>query len=298
MNPRLENALSQISDDVRHQITVTPLHGGMTNQSYRLNISGENFVLRLFGEDTHLLGIDRQREQTCTAIVAQSGIGAQVESLISGKDLLMTRFIEGKHLTVGLAKQPQIFQRIITSVRDCHNCPPFPGYYSPFEGVRSYHRLASKKGVLFPESLPQVFELMAKIETVIGSCHNPKSCHNDLLLSNFIDDGETIRIIDWEYAAMGDTFFDLGFLAADLELDDDQCEFLLHCYFGKVTYKNLAHLHLMKLTSDLREAFCSWLLSAISHLNIDYTTYSLKRYERFLRQGTTPKFNQWLEQLS
>lgn len=298
MNPRLERALSQLSDDVRHQITVTLLEGGMTNQTYRLDLNGEAFVLRLFGEDTHLLGIDRQREQVCTEVVAKSGIGAEIVSLISGQDLLMTRFIFGTHLTVDSAKHPQTLQRIITSVRNCHNGPAFPGYYSPFEGVRTYHHLANERGVSFPNSRTQVFDLMSKIEAVIGSCNHPKSCHNDLLLSNFIDDGDTIRIIDWEYAAMGDPFFDLGFLAVDLGLDDDQCEFLIQCYFGEVTKKYLAHLHLMKMISDLREAFCSWLLSAISPLNIDYTTYSLKRYERFLSQVKTPQFHLWLEQLS
>jgi thiamine kinase-like enzyme len=211
MNPRLERALSQLSNDVRQQITVTPLHGGMTNQTYRLDLNENAFVLRLFGENTHLLGIDRQREQTCTAIVAQNGIGAEIESWISGQDLLMTRFIQGTHLSVDSAKHPQTLQRIITSVRNCHNSPAFPGYYSPFEGVRSYYHLAKERGVSFPNSLPQVFDLMSQIETVIGACHDPKSCHNDLLLSNFIDDGQTIRIIDWEYAAMGDPFLTWAF---------------------------------------------------------------------------------------
>ena len=37
-----------------------------------------------------------------------------------------------------------------------------------------------------------------------------RPCHNDLLNANFIDDGTRIRIVDWEYAGMGDPFFDLG----------------------------------------------------------------------------------------
>lgn len=298
MNSKLENILLQFPHDVRHKITVTTLDGGMTNQTYRLDLNDEAFVLRLFGENTHLLGIDRQREKTCTAIVAQSGIGATMESWISGKDFMMTRFIEGKHLTVDSAKHPETIQRIITSLLNCHNGQAFPGYYSPFESIRTYYHLACKRGVLFPESLSQVFALMSKIEAIIGYCDDPKSCHNDLLLGNFIDDGETIRIIDWEYAAMGDPFFDLGFLAVDLGLNENQCKSLLYEYFGKVTPEDLAHLYLMRLISDLREAFCSWLLSATSQLNVDYTTYSLKRYERFLSHAKTPQFYQWLEQLS
>ena len=46
-------------------------------------------------------------------------------------------------------------------------------------------------------------------------------CHNDLLNANFIDDGARIRIVDWEYAGMGDRWFDLGnYVEAFNELDD------------------------------------------------------------------------------
>ena len=47
-----------------------------------------------------------------------------------------------------------------------------------------------------------------------------RPCHNDLLNANFIDDGARIRIIDWEYAGMGDPFFDLGNFSINHELTD------------------------------------------------------------------------------
>ena len=158
MNQKLEAILSQLPEQIRHEITVTPLIGGMTNQTYRLDWNEEAFVLRLFGENTHLLGIDRQREKTCTKVVAESGIGAQIESWISGEDLLMTRFIQGKPLTVESAKNPETIGRIITSVRNCHHGLGFPGYYCPFKSVREYYHLARERGVLFPDTLAQVLD--------------------------------------------------------------------------------------------------------------------------------------------
>ena len=61
-----------------------------------------------------------------------------------------------------------------------------------------------------------------------------RPCHNDLLNANFIDDGARIRIIDWEYAGMGDPFFDLGNFSINHELTPDEDEILLAAYDGSV----------------------------------------------------------------
>ena len=42
-----------------------------------------------------------------------------------------------------------------------------------------------------------------------------RPCHNDLLAANFIQDGDRLWIVDWEYAGMGDPFFDLGNFAVE-----------------------------------------------------------------------------------
>jgi thiamine kinase-like enzyme len=120
-------------------------------------------------------------------------------------------------------------------------------------------------------------------------------CHNDLLASNFIDDGRNIWILDWEYAGMGDIFFDLGNFAVNQALDDQQCALLLRNYFGEVRPSDLAHLQLMRLASDLREAFWGFLQLAISELDFDYRAYADHHLERFLSNVATPRFSQWLQ---
>ena len=62
----------------------------------------------------------------------------------------------------------------------------------------------------------------------------PLPCHNDLLNANFIDDGERLRIVDWEYAGMGDPFFDLGNFSINHELPPEADEALLRAYDGEV----------------------------------------------------------------
>jgi len=297
MDQHIEDILGKIPEWNTAGAVVSPLVGGITNQNYRVDIGGETFVLRVGGKGTHLLGIDRGRESICTAIAAQVGVGAEVLHFLAGEDVLVTRFIVGIGITPEMAAQDETLRRIVDSMRRYHAGPAFPGTFSPFETVRNYHTLALTYGVSFPDTLPQVFELMARIEQALaksGTAYT-KPCHNDLLASNFIDDGHTIRILDWEYAGMGDIFFDLGNFAVNQSLNEEQCELLLRYYFGEVRSAELAHLHLMRLGSDLRESFWGFLQMGISELDFDYREYAHHHLNRFLRNVETSPFEQWLE---
>jgi thiamine kinase-like enzyme len=294
MDQRIEHILEQIPGWSGKERVLSPLTGGITNQNYRVDIAGESFVLRVGGKGTRLLGIDRGREHTCTAIAAQMGVGAEVMHFLASEDVLVTRFIVGNGISPETAAQPETLKRIVASMKRYHKGPDFPGTFSPFETVRDYHKKALERGVTFPDTLPQVYTLMAQIEDAIGPLHKSKPCHNDLLASNFIDDGNTIWILDWEYAAMGDIFFDLGNFAVNQALNDEQCATLLRYYFGEVRSVDVAHLHLMRLGSDLRESFWGFLQSGVSELDFDYYEYAHYHLNRFLGNVATPEFDRWL----
>ena len=100
-------------------------------------------------------------------------------------------------------------------------------------------------------------------------------------------------IIDWEYGGMGDPVFDLGNFAVNQELTHDEIEFLIQCYYGNMEAAVFAHLKLMTLASDLREAFWGFLQSGISRLDFDYSSYAIKHLERFFSRASTQGFSQF-----
>lgn len=297
MDTRIQHILSHVPEWSGRECVVTPLAGGITNQNYRVDVGGESFVLRIGGQGTHLLGIDRERERSCTTIAAELGIGAEVVYFLAGEDVLVTRFIVGTGITPKDAAQPKNVRRIVEILKRYHAGPTFPGHFSPFETVRNYHKLALAHGVSFPTTLPQAFALMEQIQQALGTQHASQPCHNDLLASNFIDDGANIWLVDWEYAAMGDVFFDLGNFAVNQSLSSEQCDLLLTYYFGAVTPAQRAHLHLMRLGSDLRESFWGFLQLGISQLDFDYREYAHSHLDRFLENAATPQFGQWLHDI-
>lgn len=295
MQQHIADILSQVPGWSAERAVVTPLQGGITNQNYRVDIDSGSFVLRVGGKGTHLLGIDRERESICSTLASQVGVAPRVLRFLPGEDALVTHFVIGAAITPESAAQPGTLRRIVNSMQRYHAGSDFPGTFSPFATVRNYHQLALQYGVAFPDTLPRVFALMTRIEEALGPVQQSKPCHNDLLATNFIDDGSTIWIIDWEYAGMGDPFFDLGNFAVNQSLDSEGCELLLHYDFGETRVADMAHLHLMRLGSDLRESFWGFLQMGVSELDFDYREYAHHHLNRFLHNVETSPFEQWLE---
>jgi len=288
---KIKRILTQIGQ--RGAFPIEPLPGGITNQNYRVG----NVVIRIYDPGSKRLGIDREHERVCATTAAGLGIAPQVIAFLPSEHALVTQYISGTTLTPETIRQPDIFPRVVKSIQCCHTGPLFPGRFSPFETVRNYHRLATKHRVSFPDNIGEVLLLLAEIEDTLHSVEETRPCHNDLLSGNFLDDGEKIWILDWEYAGMGDPFFDLGNFSANQELDESQCQTLLSLYFGNLRSIDMAHLYFMRLASDLREAFWGFLQIGISSLDFDYREYAQKHLDRFLRNAATPQLTRWLAEV-
>ena len=122
-------------------------------------------------------------------------------------------------------------------------------------------------------------------------------CHNDLLNANLIHDGERVRIVDWEYAGMGDRYFDLGNLSINNDFDEDADERLLAAYFGEpCTPARFASLRLMRIMSDFREAMWGVVQLSLSDLDFDFAGYANEHFRRLRRSVADPRFERWLEE--
>lgn len=276
----------------------TPLSGGITNQNFRVEVGGDSYVLRLLSTTTDHLGIDRDNEAACTRIAADLGVGPELVHYSLDDAILVVRFVEAETLSAESAREPARMARIVNQIKRYQGGPEFPGLFCPFDTVRSYHQRAAERRVEFPASLDRALEHLQRIEAVVERVRTIVPCHNDLLAANFLDDGEKIWIIDWEYGGMGDPFFDLGNFAVNQELDDDGTASLLEEYRGEVRTADLAHLKLMALASDLREAFWGFLQSGVSELDFDYTAYGEKHLDRFLARAATPALEACLREVA
>jgi thiamine kinase-like enzyme len=270
------------------------LGGGITNHNVKVTRPDGVFVLRVAGHDTGLLGIDRGVEQEATRAAASVGVGPEVVSFVEPEGWLVTRFVEGAIPPVERMRDPDTLRRVAVALRAVHAGPPIRGRFDSFRVVESYRTIAFDRGAPVPPAYAWARQLARRIEERRRAAPE-RPCHNDLLNANFIDDGERIRIVDWEYAGMGDVFFDLANFAINHELDAEGRHALLTAYFGEVRPAHADALELMRFMSDFREAMWGVVQSVVSRLEFDFSGYATEHFERMERTAGEPAFTTALE---
>jgi thiamine kinase-like enzyme len=269
------------------------LGGGITNHNLKVSVDGETFVLRVAGKDTNLLGIDRTVELAATEVAAACGIGPEVVAFVEPEGWLVTRFIDGAIPPLEEMRDPPMLGRVASALRAFHGGPAIPGVFDSFRVVEIYRQTALARGGRVPDAYGWACETAGRIKSK-RSDDGPVPCHNDLLNANFLDDGEHLRIVDWEYAGMGDRFFDLANFSINHELGSGQSEALLEAYFGELRREDAEALELMRFMSDFREAMWGVVQSAVSELDFDFDAYASEHFERLRRTAESREFSEAL----
>lgn len=282
----------------RSDATITELSGGITNKNYKITVDGESFVLRMGGNETKHLGIDRKVEYECSRLASQVGVAPEPVAFIEPDGFILARFISGKGIPAEEIGTEENIKRVLESMKAYHALEKFPGFFSPFRVAEEYAKTARSFNVQLPPKMDWYLEKSSEIEKAMYA-REPlqlRPCHNDLLNGNFIDDGTRIRILDWEYAGMGDIFFDLGNFAVQHEFTVEQDDILLRTYFGNPTDSQRAHQKLMKIMSDLREAMWAQVQIGVSQLDFDYRGYGQKYFDRFEANTSGADYQRWLRE--
>ena len=301
LHHQLVDALHRLPELAGRELTLTALSGGITNRNFRVDADGmdQRWVIRLAGNDTHLLGISREVEHAATVAAAGVGVGPEVTAFIRPEGYLVTRFIVGEPVSAEAVHHPDTLRRVADSLRRIHDGPAIPGLFVPLRIVEAYRALAVARGVPIPPEYDRATDAARRIErALLADPIEPRPCHNDLLNANFIDDGRRIRIIDWEYAGMGDPFFDLGNFSINHELESDEDVLFLEAYDGSIDPRRLARLTLMRVVSDFREAMWGVLQQGVSTLDVDFVAYAAGSFDRLLRNASTPRFEHALAEVS
>ena len=276
----------------------TELTGGITNKNYKITVDGESYVLRIGGNETKYLGIDRENEYECSRLASQIGVAPEPVAFLEPEGYIVARFISGKGIPTEEIGTEENIKRVLESMKAYHALDLFPGSFSPFRVAEEYAKTASSFNVQLPNKMDWYLVKSREVENAMyHEALIPRPCHNDLLNGNFIDDGTRIRILDWEYAGMGDIFFDLGNFAVQHEFNDEQDETLLRAYFGEVADSQRAHLKLMKIMSDLREAMWGMVQVGVSKLDFDYVGYAQKYFDRFEANTSGDEYQMWLREV-
>jgi thiamine kinase-like enzyme len=262
-----------------------PLAGGITNANFLVEDRGARYVVRV-GDDIPVHGVMRFNELAASRAAFEAGLSPEIVHHEPGA--LVMRYVESRTLTPGLVRERAMLERILPLIQRCHR--DMPGamrgpvlMFWVFHVLRDYAGTLRDGGSRMVPELPRLLGIAEQLEEMVGPIKVVFG-HNDLLAANFLDDGERLWLIDWDYAGFNSPLFDLGNLCSNNEVAPADETWLLETYFGgPLTPAQRRSYEAMKCASLLRETMWSMVSEIHSKLDFDYVAYTAENLARFDR---------------
>ena len=289
--------LDQIEPLRGRECTVGELRGGLTNFNYRVATGDRAYVVRVFREPAEGgLVIDRDREYRNSVIAASTGVGAEVVAFMPQQSFMVLGFIEGTTFSDESFQADGSVARVATACRRLHDGPSFVNDFDMFELQRSYLEQVRSHGFRLPADYLDHMAAVDRIRAALGgTAERIVPCNNDLLAGNFIDDGDDIRIIDYEYSGNNDPCFELGNIWSECHLSLDQLEELVTQYYGRPRPSRVARARLQGLMSQYGWTLWASISDATSGIDFDYWSWGLEKYERAVATFRGPDLEHLLD---
>jgi aminoglycoside phosphotransferase (APT) family kinase protein len=207
---------------------VSQLADGVASASWLVESGGERFVLRVDKPEAETLGLDRRAERDIQAAVARAGLTSAPLFHDLERGVSLRRHAPGRAWSAADLQHARNLERLGRSLRDLHALPPAGARFEPGAAARRYARQIAS-----PEAQRIADEANQLLAALRFEPWRECLCHNDLVADNIVDDGEQLLLIDWEYAGIGDQWFDLAVIVQHHELAPELQGILLHAYLGR-----------------------------------------------------------------
>jgi thiamine kinase-like enzyme len=284
---------------IANATNITLLNGGLTNQNYRVETDEGIYVLRVSDPASSLLGINRENECINTARAQQAGVGPTLWAALPLENALVISWIEAQTLhPTHLQSQPELLSRIASSLRVLHGGPKFQGHFH-FPTLRStYLKTVLNAGYYLPDKYLSAVPLVLELEELMTrDPENEVPCHNDLLAENFLDDGDKIWIIDYEFSGQNEASFELGNLASESSLNDDQINFLCDVYWQRHLPSKIARAKAWSMIARFGWVLWASIQEGISTIDFDFRSWGIEKWNLILPDLQGEKYQRVLENL-
>jgi len=281
----------QVRDKVKN------LSGGLTNINLQVSTPTGEYVARISSNSSSLLSIDRNAEFENSKIAAQVGVGAPVYDYLPDFGLLVIGYIPGRTYTS--SDVAANLTRVAQSVRKLHSAKPFVRDFDMFEIQKGYLNIVTERGFRLPDQYLNYAQHLDKMKQALSVLAEPKvPCNNDLLAANFIDDGEKIWLIDYEYSGNNDACFELGNIYSESSLSYEQLIELVDAYYGKHRADKVARAWLYALLARYGWTLWASIQASVSEIEFNFWDWGMEKYEVAMRDFASPQFNQALNQVT
>jgi thiamine kinase-like enzyme len=294
------SVIQQIATDIPEwrgkRVEVLRLSGGLTNENFKLIVDGAPFFVRVPGESTELLAIDRENEHFNAAAAAAAGVGPRVLHYLPKYKAMVLEFLDGRTMSNEGLSATGMPARIAEVIRRLHAGPRFLTDFDMFRLVEYYLKVCEERHIRVPEGYGEKRSTIRGIEQAMLRKPPPTvPCHNDLLAENYMEVSGALRLIDYEYSGNNDPYFELGNTCQELKYNDEQILEVCTTYFGEASSGKIARLKLSMIMSDAGWALWAAIQAEISKIEYDFWGWATERWDRATAKMDSSSFGQWLE---
>ena len=292
----LESTFGALLDQVplvKNRTSVSELSGGLTNRNLAIESDGTQYVARISSNSSDLLNINREDEYKNTIIAAEAGIGATVHDYLPGQGLLLISFINGK--TFGAQDIANNLPRVAKATKTLHGAKPFVSDFNMFTLQKRYLDIVQSNKFIYPDKYLDYESHVADLKKALSVLPSEiVPCNNDLLPGNFIDDGEKIWLIDYEYSGNNDACFELGNIWAEAFLEYDALVELIDAYYGAHRPEKIARAWLQSLMAKYGWTLWAAIQASISDIDFDFRAWGGEKFDLAQSQFTSDLFKKSL----
>ena len=290
-DPELDALLDQLPALAGQPRRLEELSGGLTNRNIKITTPAGTYVARCNVNATNLLGIDRDNEHYNSKAAEQAGVGAPVIDYRPDLGILLVGFLEGVTLTNADFQRPDVLARVAESCRTLHAGPRYRARFDMFARQPAYLKVVQERGFRIPTDYLYFTREFLAVKRILGpDDHATVPCNNDLLAGNFVDDGQKVWLIDYEYSGNNDPCFELGNIWAECGLTTEQLDELVTLYYGRRLRHKTARARLQGIVGKYGWTLWGCIQHGTSTLDFDFWDWAMERYESAVAEFRGPDF--------
>ena len=294
--PIIDEVVTKIPDWKNKEISITPLSGGLTNSNFRVDVDRQPFFVRIPGESTELLAINRANEYHNANAAHAAGVGPKVLYYLPDDCVMVLEFINATTMSRETLNQPGMPTRMAQAIKKLHAGPRFLTDFNMFRLTEYYLQICSERDIPFPDGYLDRMPIIAAIEAAMSvKPLGTLPCNNDLLAENYMDGGQKLWLIDYEYSGNNDPTFELGNTCQEMQFNDDQIAEVCAAYFGDAHLNLIARMKLNMIMSDVGWGLWAAIQAKISKIDFDFWGWAIERWGRAEEKMESKEFEVWLK---
>ena len=193
-------------------------------------------------------------------------------------------------------QSPGMPTRMARAIKRLHAGPRFLLDFNMFRLTEHYLGIVNEREIRIPTGFRDHLPDVARIEGALARRSVPSvPCHNDLLAENYLDDGDSFRLIDFEYSGNNDPTFELGNTCQEQQFDESRIAEMCSAYFGGDYPELLARMRLYMIMSDVGWTLWAAIQAKISTIEFDFWGWAVDRWKRATAKMESTEFGAWLE---